>query len=194
MNTLARSKISFTKTRSLLARRGKFGNRADEIKYENILLKNDFSINLPNEMFTNFVSSSSDGDLEQKKCLHDLKNKFVKDFDVFESGFEIIELIGENDNLKRLLRIINHYPSNNFSTWVGIIKCKNKRCTGFQLYLYIKDKTLNIILIDLYHLGLTADNHKNGQLIRNDANSIAKIYKKRKNRNYCISNILKQDA
>ncbi len=191
MNILAKSKISFSDRKSMLARMGKFGKRAHEIQYKNIILKHNYSINVADELFTNFISSNPNADIKQKECLQKLKNKFIKNFDIFETGFEIIELIGDNQNLKRLLNIINTYPDINLTSCAGIIKCKSKHNTEFQLYLTRQDETLNIILLDLYHLGLPANNLIRGNLIRNGEDNIRKIYNKRKNRSFCISNLLK---
>ena len=191
MNILARSKISFSNRKSMFARMGKFGDRAHEIQYKQIFLKNNYSINVADEFFTNFISSDANADNKQKECLKKLKNKFIKNFDIFETGFEIIELIGDNKNLKRLLNIINTYQDINLTSCAGVIKCKSKKNTEFQLYLTKQDETLNIILVDLYHLGLPANNLIRGNLIRNNEDNIRRIYNKRKNRNFCISNLLK---
>ena len=133
---------------------------------------------------------SKEGSLEQKECLKELKSKFISQVSIFDSGYEIIELIGQNSNLNlsRLLNILNSYPNMNLQSCSSIYKFKNKKHPEFQLYILPNGETLQIVLIDIFHLGLPAEYFKkNGQKVKPNIDA---MYKKRKNYNQCISSIL----
>jgi hypothetical protein len=92
----------------------------------------------------------------------------------------------------RVIEIINRQSNNKINDITELIKCKSKSEPRFQIYLKCDDiqNSLQIYLIDLYHLGLPGDLHtKNGTIV---SYSLDKIYLKRNKAttNICISTIL----
>ena len=96
------------------------------------------------------------------------------------------ELINEKKKIERLKTIIEKNIGRSLTTnemIENIYKFKHKEDKEIQFYFYYDGKVLNLVLIDLYHLGITA--LKRGK----DLSTIQ--YQKNKKNKCCLSNIVK---
>ncbi len=156
--------------------------------FNGVLIVHYNSKDLPEEYFTNFLSET--GNQKEKDFLNKLRLLINSDNNILDKGFEIDELQNYKPKAtKRLLNIINSYDDTNITSITGIIKCKYKKETGCQIYLSYNsnDNIYEIILIDLFHLGLPAPfKVRNTMLPVNER----KNYEKHKKNRYDMSNIL----
>ena len=150
--------------------------------FDGLLIKNNYSINLPEHLFTNFLSGQ---ETAQKKFVEQLKVK-AADRNILTKGFDIRQIEEGKSDCDRLLNIINTYDDTNIEFIHDIFKCKFENEKSCQVYIVAnkKDNILEVVLIDLYHLGLKGDFGK----IPWDAQ---KIYKKRYSFLFDFDNILK---
>ena len=163
----------------MLENRKKFNlrtNRFCKEQYETIeyscmqVSKNLKSLNIENEYFTNFCKSNGCKKYMTIKKLY-LENKSkINILDKYFLSDELINDKEKNDSYKinRLKRIIQIFGENlTFSQIINnVIKFKYKYDEEIQLYVFRNGKILNLVLIDLYHLGIFA--RKNGKYIWKD--------------------------
>lgn len=161
------------------------------VKKINIL--NSRSIDIEDDYFTNYTTSSED-ELNQR-FFEIYDNVIVKGKNI-ENYCEGEELRGNGLNTKRLLNILNSYPGMNESnsTLPNVIKYKNrqKNLRGLQFYLKENKVTneLEIILIDLYHLGLPAEYQYTkfgGKIKSHPKQQYKKLHKKK---HCCINDLI----
>lgn len=161
----------------------KYSKYLSEATYEFIVAVHNKSIKVEDEKFTNFLSNSDEGDLEQKKALRKInqeiqrhklnENEFVRD--------ELVDVKGETD---RIIRIINSYNNERINSICEIFKCKYKKMPKVQVYILPIENKLKIVLFDVHHLGLSGDFSRQVKFSRD------KSYNKNKNKNKCISEFI----
>lgn len=139
--------------------------------------------------FTNFVKSK-ENEL-YKKLEEYIKESKYDDYSFFDNDFEPMDEIKYTEPAaKRLLEIINKGYHHNYSPKdlqnIFKVKHKDKDKKRFQFYIHNDSGNLKIILIDFFHLGIVADYHKDGKVIRMTKE---KIYEKEKNNNWNLSNL-----
>lgn len=174
-------------TTNFLARAKGYDKRIKDIN--GILIVNYNSKDLPEEYFTNFLSET--GNQKEKDFLNTLKLLINSNKNILDKGFEIAELQDyKHKATKRLLNIINSHEDTNIASISGIIKCKYKKETGCQIYLSYNsvDNIYEIILIDLFHLGLPAPFKVRKGTILNGGER--KNYEKHRKNKYDMVNIL----
>lgn len=184
-----------------MLRNNSFGNRSNVVNnskrfsqgVKKINILNACSIDIEDEYFTNYTTSYINKLNQRFFEIYD--NVIIKGKNI-ENYCEGEELNGNGLNTKRLLNILNSYPGINEtnSTLPNIIKYKNRQkdLRGLQFYLKENKTTgnIDIILIDLYHLGLPAQRHRlrNGNIIYSHPKAqYNKLHRKKK---YCISNLI----
>ena len=157
-------------------------NKFTEFNYKTIKAVHNYSVNIKEENFTNFLSHNG-GDVEQKNALKDIKEQINKN-EFIESKFESIELNENKKETDRIIRIINSYGNIKVSSIKEIYKCKYKKEKRVQVYLYPKNEEISIVLFDVHHLGLSGD--LNSKVKANGC----KVYNKHKNKLFDIKQIL----
>lgn len=139
-------------------------------------------------LFTNYVNSEKNENYLRLKKIFEKFNKNDYSF-LTESFLELDEVIYTYKTADRLLDIINKgygrfYTKKDLKR---IYKIKNKENKKFQLFLDVNNNNATVILIDLFHLAISADITKsNGIVIKTDLN---KLYNKQSNNKWNISNI-----
>lgn len=184
MSILERSKKIFSQHTTCIISRKKYSDIIKRDVADGLLIKNNYSRNLEELYFTNFLSE--EGSIDAKRFLDDLKQKCLKSDIINDKDFEIIFFDGLNKNgIDRLLKIINSYDDTLIKSETELIKCKFKDNPEYQLYITknATDNIFEIVLIDLYHLGILA---RLGNIPYNPM----RIYNKHKNKKYDIINIL----
>lgn len=151
-------------------------NRFDNEQYTNIeyscmqIKKNLKSLNIEKEHFTNFCTSMGCQKYRIIKKIYIENKSNVNILDKYFLSDELINDKEKNDAYKinRLKRIINNVgePLTFLQIINNVIKFKYKEDEEIQLYVFKDGKVLNLILIDLYHLGIFAK--KNGKYIWKD--------------------------
>ena len=143
------------------------------------------SIKSANEKFTNYASSAAAKKYKKVKSLYEA-NKVNSD--TIGDNFIADEINYQKNKIDRLIRII-YENTNILISKKDIInkkirKYKNNEDKEIQFYFYSADeKVLNLLLVDLYHLGIPA--LKNGKDVWN------LNYSNHENDKYCLSNITK---
>jgi len=151
--------------------------------YSCVQIKKNFkSLNLDNEKFTNFASSMGS---QKYKLVKGIYIDFLKNVDIIKQ-FELDEIIYEKAKIERLKNII----STNIEKEVtdseivnNVLKFKNRTDKEVQFYFYYDGKILNLLLIDLYHLGIIA--------LKNGIDISERQYLKHKDDKCCLSNVVK---
>ena len=112
------------------------------------------SINIEDLHFTNFCKSMG---CEQYKLL---KNTYIKykNGENILSDFEFTE-IESFSNIKRLREIIKYNLLGTSINIYEIFKYKYNNDDRFQLFIKHNGKKLNVVLIDLFHLGIPAKHY-----------------------------------
>lgn len=153
-------------------------------KFSCIQVKKNFkSINIPKEKFTNFASSMGS---KKYKLVKDIYIKYLNKSNIIDMCFYADELIYEKSKIDRLKTIIEANIGREISKdeiIKKVWKFKNKEDVEIQFYFYYDGKVLNLLLIDLYHLGIIAQ--KNGRYIWENK------YLNNKGNRCCLSNIVK---
>lgn len=160
----------------------KYSNYEKQASYEFVVVPHKMSINVEEEMFTNFLSQHG-GDLDQIEALKRI-NEEIRQNKLNENEFdrrELVEVKGETD---RIIRIINSYGIVHINSICEVFKCKYRKMPKVQVYINLCDNKLQIVLIDVHHLGLSGDFSKQVKFNR------AKCYCKNKKKNKCISEFL----
>lgn len=148
------------------------------------------SYNNSNLFFTNFVKSRENE--SYKKLEQYLENIKYNDFSFLEDDFSPLDEVKYTEPAaKRLLEIINKGYNYNYDSGdlKDIFEIKNKEKKKFHFFIHKDNNTLNVIMIDFFHLGLNAYlNLPNGskKLIKNE-----EIYNKEKNNKWDLNNLIK---
>lgn len=183
-----------------MLRNSSFGSRINAVNrnkrfsegVKKINLLNARSIDIESEYFTNYTSLGSN---EINERFFEIYDNVIINGDSIERYCEGEELRGNGLNTKRLLNILNSYPGmyETNETLPSIIKYKNrqKHLRGLQFYLKENKVTneLDVILIDLYHLGLPAEYHytrHGGKIKSHPKQQYNKLHKKK----HCCMNDL----
>lgn len=159
-------------------------------EYNSIRIVNKFSVNYSDLEFINFLTQ--EGSDDQKDLLQELNLVLVNANNFLQSHFEVSDLETRKVHTDRVLKIINRQNNGKINEITELIKCKSKQKPEFQIYLKCNNynNTLEIYLIDLYHLGLPGDLHTpSGTIIPYNS---TKIYNKRNKTttDVCISTLL----
>ncbi len=157
-------------------------------EFDGMLIKNDFSIKCDKLMFTNFLSKY--GNKKQKDFLSQIKQDSI-DKNVLLNKFDI-DILREINKKEcaRLISIVNTYGES-ISKIGDLIKCKYKAEKSCQLYVKINhvDNIVEVVLIDVHHLGLPADRKVGNRILHKD---LQKQYDAVKNCQQDIADFLKQ--
>lgn len=188
-----------------------FNNKMNDIKNRQIpenrkfskdapkeyILTNINSICIKEEYFTNFLPNT-EGKEELKGEITRVFDNLIKGKELMYKYFEPRDLTNkESLKIKRVEKIIKSYGTIDELDLLKIRKYKNRKETGFQLYTRkIDENTVEILLIDLYHLAILSEYKiaENGNKIKVTKESIKKRFdKKLMKYDLCIKEYLKLD-
>lgn len=161
------------------------------------ILTNINSICIKEEYFTNFLPNT-EGKEELKSEITRVFDNLIKGKELMYKYFEPRDLTNkESLKIKRVEKIIKSYGTIDELDLLKIRKYKNRKETGFQLYTRkIDENTVEILLIDLYHLAILSEYKiaENGNKIKVTKESIKKRFdKKLMKYDLCIKEYLKLD-
>lgn len=153
-----------------------------EKSFSCIQIKKNFkSIHIPEQLFTNFSKSMG---TKKYMLVRDIWNLYKNNSNIIDSYMDADELINEHKKIERLRDIISKNIGEEITKTAvinNIYKFKHKQDKEIQFYFYFDGKVLNLVLIDLFHLGITA--LKNGK----DLSELN--YHNNKKNKCCLSNI-----
>ena len=166
-------------------------------EHKEYILTNINSICIKDEYFTNFLPST-DGKQELKEEIRNVFNNLIQGTGLINKYFEPRDLINkESLKIKRVEKIIKSYGTIDKIDLLKIRKYKNRKETGFQLYTRkIDENRIEILLIDLYHLGIISEYKiaDNGNKIKVKLESIKNNFNKKLMKyDLCIKEYLKLD-
>lgn len=161
------------------------------------ILTNINSICIKDEYFTNFLPST-DGKQDLKEEIRNVFNNLIQGKELINKYFEPKDLTNkESLKIKRVERIIKSYGTIAELDLLKIRKYKNRKETGFQLYTRkIDENRIEILLIDLYHLGILSEYKmaNNGNKIKVKLESIKNNFNKKLMKyDLCLKEYLKLD-
>lgn len=171
------------------------GFQKDEPK--EYILTNINSICIKDEYFTNFLPSTA-GKQELKEEIRKVFDGIIQGKELMYKYFEPRDLTDkETLKIKRIEKIIKSYGTIAELDLLKIRKYKNRKETGFQLYTRkIDENRIEILLIDLYHLGILSEYKiaDNGNKIKVKLESIKNNFNKKLMKyDLCIKEYLKLD-
>ncbi len=130
----------------------------EDIEYSNYRFVFADSINLPVLFFTNFFTSNC---CKEYFTLKEIVENMQKDLNDILLKFEGTEIIVDNKKTLRLVEIIKNSVPTKELTEVDIIsqviKLRYNKEKNIQFFIYNNNGTLEIYLIDLYHLAIPAE-------------------------------------
>ncbi len=177
--------MSMLENKQFVVTKNRFNNPTKIQKsYSCIQLRQNLkSLNVESELFTNFAKSMGGN---KYKLVKDIWEKHNKHLDITDECMEADEIINNKAKIDRLRNIITQntgrvFTNNDIVT--SVYKFKHKEDKEIQFYFFYDGKVLNLLLVDIFHLGITA--LKNGQEV---AERQYLINKKNK---CCLSNITK---
>lgn len=141
------------------------------------------SINLSDEYFTNYSKSMASN---KYRLVKEVWEKCKNKSNVTDSCMLADEMINEKNKIDRLKKIIMENINKEITNQEiinNVYKFKHKEDKEVQFYFYHDGKILNLILVDIFHLGIPA--LKNGKEVYKN-----KYLTNRKNK-CCLSNIIK---
>lgn len=161
------------------------------------ILTNINSICIKEEYFTNFLPNT-EGKEELKGEITRVFDNLIKGKELMYKYFEPRDLTNkESLKIKRVEKIIKSYGTIDELDLLKIRKYKNRKEKGFQLYTRkIDENTVEILLIDLYHLAILSEYKiaENGNKIKVTKESIKKRFDKKLIKyDLCIKEYLKLD-
>lgn len=161
------------------------------------ILTNINSICIKEEYFTNFLPNT-EGKEELKGEITRVFDNLIQGKELMYKYFEPRDLTNkESLKIKRVEKIIKSYGTIDELDLLKIRKYKNRKEKGFQLYTRkIDENTVEILLIDLYHLAILSEYKiaENGNKIKVTKESIKKRFdKKLMKYDLCIKEYLKLD-
>ena len=161
------------------------------------ILTNINSICIKDEYFTNFLPST-DGKQELKEEIRKVFDGIIQGKELIYKYFEPRDLTGkESLKIKRVEKIIKSYGTIAELDLLKIRKYKNRKETGFQLYTRkIDENRIEILLIDLYHLGILSEYKMadNGNKIKVKIENVKNNFNKKLIKyDLCIKEYLKLD-
>ena len=161
------------------------------------ILTNINSICIKEEYFTNFLPNT-EGKEELKGEITRVFDNLIQGKELMYKYFEPRDLTNkESLKIKRVEKIIKSYGTIDELDLLKIRKYKNRKEKGFQLYTRkINENTVEILLIDLYHLAILSEYKiaENGNKIKVTKESIKKRFdKKLMKYDLCIKEYLKLD-
>ena len=188
-----------------------FNNKMNDIKNRQIpenrkfskdepkeyILTNINSICIKEEYFTNFLPNT-EGKEELKGEIKRVFDNLIKGKELMYKYFEPRDLTNkESLKIKRVEKIIKSYGTIEELDLLKIRKYKNRKEKGFQLYTRkIDENTVEILLIDLYHLAILSEYKiaENGNKIKVTKESIKKRFDKKLIKyDLCLKEYLKLD-
>lgn len=161
------------------------------------ILTNINSICIKEEYFTNFLPNT-EGKEELKGEITRVFDNLIQGKELMYKYFEPRDLTNkESLKIKRVEKIIKSYGTIDELDLLKIRKYKNRKEKGFQLYTRkIDENTVEILLIDLYHLAILSEYKiaENGNKIKVTKESIKKRFDKKLIKyDLCIKEYLKLD-
>ena len=146
INTLKMTKNRFKRTKHTV-----------NIRYTGYKFVFTSSINSDLLYFTNYLTSKI---CKEGKFFINIISEFNNDFNKAIWDFDCYELIDDNKKTKRLIDILKlSYPQTNLSNLdiiSNVIKLNYSKLPAIHLYIYNNSGILEIYLIDLYHLAISA--------------------------------------
>lgn len=199
MNMQIGNKYNFSNNKIYSTSNSKFieNRRFPKDEPKEYILTNINSICIKDEYFTNFLPST-DGKQELKEEIRNVFNNLIQGKGLINKYFEPRDLINkESLKIKRVERIIKSYGTIDKIDLLKIRKYKNRKETGFQLYTRkIDENRIEILLIDLYHLGIISEYKiaDNGNRIKIKIESIKNNFNKKLMKyDLCLKEYLKLD-
>lgn len=199
MNMQIDNKYNFSNNKISSISNSKFteNRRFPKDKPKEYILTNINSICIKDEYFTNFLPST-DGKQELKEEIKKVFDGIIQGKELMYKYFEPRDLTGkESLKIKRVEKIIKSYGTIAKLDLLKIRKYKNRKETGFQLYTRkIDENRIEILLIDLYHLGILSEYKmaNNGNKIKVKLESIKNNFNKKLMKyDLCLKEYLKLD-
>lgn len=199
MNMQIGNKYNFSNNKISSISNSKFieNRRFPKDESKEYILTNINSICIKDEYFTNFLPST-DGKQELKEEIRKVFDGIIRGKELMYKYFEPRDLTGkETLKIKRVERIIKSYGTIAELDLLKIRKYKNRKETGFQLYTRkIDENRIEILLIDLYHLGILSEYKmaNNGNKIKVKLESIKDNFNKKLMKyDLCLKEYLKLD-
>lgn len=156
--------------------------RFDEEQYSCLKIKRNFkSIHDKDNKFTNYEKScGTDSYAELRKIYKDFKNGV----DILNKYFIGDELLSDKKKIERLMNIFYNNTQETIKYYEivnKVRKYKHKEIPRIQFYIHRCNNELNLILVDIYHLGIPGK--KNNKYIDD------RIYRKNMNNKTDIQRI-----
>lgn len=145
--------------------------------------KNLKSVHLVDEKFTNYSKSMASN---KYRIVKEVWEKYKNHSDITRTFMVADEMINDGNKIERLRKIISTNINESITTQDivnNVCKFKHKDDKEVQFYFYYDGKILNLILVDLFHLGITAK--INGIEVSNQK------YLENKRNKCCLSNMTK---
>ena len=144
--------------------------------------KNLKSVHIDKQLFTNYSKSMASN---KYRLVKDVWEKYKNNSDITNECMIADEIINEKKKIDRLKEIIFQNTGKNI-TKVEIVnnvyKFKHKQDKEVQFYFYYDGKILNLLLVDLFHLGIPA--------LKNGVDVSERQYLNNKRNRCCLSNIV----
>lgn len=144
------------------------------------------SVNIPNALFVNFFKGKND---EMFKFTKKQYKKLVNgNFDLENEYYNKPIIINSEMLKQRLLKIYNVTQGKKITEFSQMMyRLKHRKNSNLQLYVMDVDDKIEVCFIDIYHLGIFAnDNDVTDRRKRSSEN-----YEKNKLNDYCLSNLKK---
>ena len=170
------------------------GSKFEPVSIESITIgKSLNSINLEKEFFTNYVNTPNQ---KVYKIIEEFYKKYINNIDTIFKDYISDDLYDNGKPINRLITLINETNGSNYSRkdLPSIYKLKNIKEPKIHLYIKIINKSIVILLIDLYHLSIPADIYLNHQLTKKiTLKDLSILYNKYKNYNYNLNHIIRSE-
>ncbi len=141
------------------------------------------SVNIPIWSFTNYFKNRKDVMFKFTKREYSKLLNGTADLDN-EYEFKTLEFNG-SINLQKYLDIYSETIGYTITQLPIIYRFKNINNANLQFYVSSENKKIKVIFIDIYHLGILANDSETGK-------SSFENYEQNKNNNYCLSNLKQQ--
>ena len=145
------------------------------------LKKNLKSLNIEEQYFTNYSKSMASN---KYRLVKEVWQKYKNHSDITSDYMIADEMINEKKKIDRLKDIISRNTGQKITNQEiinNVFKFKHKQDKEIQFYFYYDGKILNLVLVDLFHLGIPA--------LKNGIEVAGKQYLNNKRNKCCLSNI-----
>lgn len=145
------------------------------------LRKNLKSLNIGEQCFTNYSKSMASN---KYRLVKEVWQKYKNHSDITNEYMIADEMINEKKKIDRLKDIISKNTGEKITNQEiinNVFKFKHKIDKEIQFYFYYDGRILNLVLVDLFHLGIPA--------LKNGKEVASRQYLNNKKNKCCLSNI-----